>query len=207
MGYENWRTPGARRKKNPEAVKADGLKVMDHYPPSFSCHHGSLVKVFADRIVIERREFTKDQPVGDDWVIPLPVANSRPLAYDIREEKAVAPEFPPDAKLTISEGTARNRAKATVPVVKLSFPAANAVKGVKPYDYLIEITGERGEKVVRAVLAQGVELGAESKAAKKASVCVLGRETLPEGTLEFKVQPGECFGRLGRPIVGQLRRA
>ena len=177
---------------------------MPHYGPSFVCHHGSLVKVFADRIVIERREFTHDRPVADDWVIPLPVAASRPFAYDVREKAAVVPEFPSDARLTITESTAMNRKKDKVPVVVLSFPAANAVKGARPYDYLIEISGRNGEKLVRSVLAQGVELGPDSSTAIGSSRCVLARDTLPAGPLEFSVRPGECFGALGHALSGRL---
>ena len=50
--------------------------------------------------------------------------------------------------------------------------------------------------------AQGVELGAASAAARGSSCCVLARDTLPSGKLTFRVFPGECFGRLGRPLVG-----
>ena len=165
MGYENWRTPGARKKKA-AAVQIDEAKTMPHYKPSFGCHHGSLVRVYDDRIVIERREFTKNRPVGDDWVIPLPTATSRPFAYDRREKEDVAPEFPSDARLTIKRTNAKNRAGNMVPAARLSFPAANAVKGARPFDYLVEIKGGNGERLTRAVLAQGVELGADSKAAE-----------------------------------------
>ena len=154
--------------------------------------------------MIERREFTNDRPVGDDWVIPLPAATSRPFAYDKREKESVAPEFPSDARLTIERTNAKNRAGNMVPAVKLSFPAANAVKGVRPYDYRIEITGRNGEKLIRSVLAQGVELGLDSPAATGPSKCVLARDTLPAGPLEFSVRPGECFGALGRAISVRL---
>ena len=200
MGYENWRTPG-KRKKMAAAVQIDEAKTMPHYQPSFRCHHGSLVRVYDDRIVIERREFTNDRPVGDDWVIPLPAATSRPFAYDKREKESVAPEFPSDARLTIERTNAKNRAGNMVPAVKLSFPAANAVKGTRPFDYLVEIKGGNGESLTRAVLAQGVELGADSKAANGASRCVLACESLPKGTILFSVRPGACFGALGRPLT------
>ena len=183
------------------AVQIDEAKTMPHYQSSFRCHHGSLVRVYDDRIVIERREFTNDRPVGDDWVIPLPAATSRPFAYDKREKESVAPEFPSDARLTIERTNAKNRAGNMVPAVKLSFPAANAVKGTRPFDYLVEIKGGNGESLTRAVLAQGVELGADSKAANGASRCVLACESLPKGTILFSVRPGACFGALGRPLT------
>ncbi len=206
MGYENWRTPGVRKKK-PAALLIDEAKTMPHYPPSFECHHGSLVRVYDDRIVIERREFTNDRPVGDDWVIPLPTATSRPFAYDRREKESVAPEFPSDARLTIERTDAKNRAGKRVPAVRLSFPAANAVKGARPFDYLIEIKGGSGESLTRAVLAQGVELGVDSKAANGASCCVLAREGLPKGIVSVSIRPGASFGALGRPLIATCELA
>ena len=203
MGYENWRTPGMR-KNTSESVAADNAKTMGHYAPAFQCHHGMLVRVFADCVVVERREFGTDRPVADDWVIPLPVAEQKPFDYVVRAAKAVAPQFPAGAALTFESVKTKNRAKEWKPAVKVSFPAADAVAGVTPYDYRIEIIPEQGEKIVRAVLAQGVELGGLSAAARGPSCCVLARDALPPGKLTVKVFPGESFGRLGCPIEGVL---
>ena len=57
------------------------------------------------------------------------------------------------------------------------------------------------------VLAQGVELGADSKAANGASFCVLACESLPKGTISFSVRPGACFGALGRPLTATYELA
>ena len=97
------------------------------------------------------------------------------------------------------------RGGETVPAVKLVFPAANAAKGTRPFDYKVEIVDGGGKSVFRSVLAQGVELGPKSKAASGPSECVLALSTLPSGPLEFKVYPGECFGKLGRPLAAKLQ--
>ena len=200
-GYENWRTPGTRgNKKSPEALAANGAKAMPHYPKANLCHHGSLVKVYSDRIVIERMEFTNMTHVAEDWVIPLAPSAGRPYDYKVRAEQSVVPQFAQGAELSVGRVEAKNRAGKTVAAVKLSFPAANAEKGGKPYDYKIEIVGKDGKSVFRSVLAQGVELGMGSAAAKGPSECTLALETLPAGPLTFKVFPGECFGKLGNPI-------
>ncbi|MBR6587066.1 MAG: hypothetical protein IKK82_06535 [Kiritimatiellae bacterium] len=39
------------------------------------------MKVFDDRIVIERREFGGGAPVASNWVIPLPVSKERPYDF------------------------------------------------------------------------------------------------------------------------------
>lgn len=203
-GYENARTPGMRKTDPPkvqEAGKArDALKAMGMYPGMSASHHGMLLRVYADRIVIERREFTHDRPVGDDWVIPLPSKDNKPLANAVREAAAKAPEFPANAALEILSSKGRTRGKVEKPCLKLRIPAANAVKGTRAVEYVVEIIPEQGEKLVRAVIANGAELAATSKTAKGGTSCILARDTLPSGRLTFKVYPGECFGHLGKPL-------
>ena len=202
-GYENWRTPGIRSRSG-NALALDKAKAMVQYPSARNCHQGALVKVFADRIVIERVSFATGQNIGDDWVIPLGDAKNRPYDYALREKTIPAPQFPAGAKLEVKSVTAVNRGKERVKAVELSFPAANAVKDTRPYDYMIEIVDAKGEKTYRNVLAQGVELGASSPSASGPSNCVLSLSVLPEGPLVFNVQPGESFGKLGNPISAKF---
>lgn len=198
-GYENWRTPGMRGKKK-GAAQTDASKTMLQYQPAWRCHHGTLVKVFRDRIVIERHSIGTGASVGDDWVIPLPAAKSRPFDESVRADAIPAPEFPAGASIEVTRVKAKNRAKKEVSALKLTFPAANAVKGTRPYDYRLEITDKAGKKTYRFVLAEGVELGVGSESASGTSSFVLALSTLPAGPLEFKVFPGESFGKLGNPI-------
>ena len=200
-GYENWRTPGMRSGKK-DAAQTNAAKMMPQYPAAGRCHHAALVKVFLDRIVIERHSLGTGASVGCDWVIPLPVAKSRPFGESVRADAVPAPEFPAGAGIEVTRVKAKNRAKKEVPALKLTFPAANAVKGTRPYDYRLEITDKSGKKSYRFMLAEGVELGVESAAASGASSFVLALSTLPAGRLEFKVRPGESFGKLGNSISG-----
>ena len=63
---------------------------------------GMLVKVYEDRVVIVRRDFLHDESLGDDWIIPLPAADAKPFAYDVRKARDAAPEFAADAKLAVT---------------------------------------------------------------------------------------------------------
>ena len=63
---------------------------------------GMLVKVYEDRVVIVRRDFLHDESLGDDWIIPLPAADAKPFAYDVRKAKGSAPEFAAAAKLAVT---------------------------------------------------------------------------------------------------------
>ena len=198
-GYENWKTPKVYR--NTAAQALNRAKAMPLYGPHWNCHHGTLVRVFEDRIIIERREMGTGEAVAPDWVMPLQVAASRrPYDYDRREADSIAPQFAADAKLSVEVVSAANRGGETVPAVKLSFPAANAERGARPFDYRVEVVDANGGSTVRAVLAEGADYGIGSKYAQGPSSCVLALDSLPHGPLVFKVYPGECFGKLGRPI-------
>ena len=150
--------------------------------------------------MIERHSLGTGASVGYDWVIPLPSAKCRPFDESVRAVGIPAPEFPAGAVVEVERVKAKNRGKKEVPALKLTFPAANAVKGTRPYDYHLEITDGSGKKTYRSMLAEGVELGVGSSAASGASSFVLALSTLPAGRLEFKVRPGESFGKLGNPI-------
>ena len=199
-GYENWSTPRAR--ESDEARAVDLSKAMPFYAAHFNCHQGMLARVFEDRIVIERREMGSGDSVAPDWVIPLSVAASaHPYDHRTREISSIAPQFAPDAVVGMEMVSAKNRGGKKIQAVKLTFPAANADKETRPYDYHVEIVGRDGKSTFRSVLAEGVDCGVESKLAQGASSCVLACDSLPAGPLVFKIRPGESFGKRGRPIV------
>ena len=199
-GYENWSTPKARKSDVARAV--DLSKAMPFYAAHFNCHQGMLIKVFDDRIVIERREMGTGDSVAPDWVVPLSVAApARPYDCERREAEAVAPQFAHGAKISIEMVSTKNRGGEKIPAVKLTFPAANAEKAARPYDYRVEIVGKHGKSMVRSVLAEGADYGIGSELAQRPSSCVLSLDSLPQGPLAFKVRPCGSLGKLGSPIA------
>ena len=93
--------------------------------------HGQLVSVYGDFLEIERREFVRGEPVGANWVVPLPAGREAPFCYASRQraERAPAP-FPDGAKVAVTRTADR---------VRLTFPAARVVDGAAPVeDYEIE---------------------------------------------------------------------
>ncbi|MBR1921173.1 MAG: metallophosphoesterase, partial [Kiritimatiellae bacterium] len=60
-------------------------------------HQGMVARVYDDRIVFERRDFESGERLGDDWVVPLPVAEPPPFAFEPRAGRSVAPQFPAGA--------------------------------------------------------------------------------------------------------------
>ena len=85
------------------------------------CRQGSLWRVFADRIVVRRREFISGLDLGPDWTIPVP-ASARPRQSAFGGFAAARPpSFPPGAALRVDRILATTRGgkspdgKETVP--------------------------------------------------------------------------------------------
>ena len=50
-----------------------------------------------------------DLDIGENWVMPLPAAESRPFAFAEHAKRLRAPEFPEGAKPSVSETVSKNR--------------------------------------------------------------------------------------------------
>ena len=72
QGYEN----GSSRQRE----KYDPYKIMRKFS-TYDGRQGMLVSVYDDRIVFARREFVYNTSLGEDWVLPLPAAESKPWAH------------------------------------------------------------------------------------------------------------------------------
>ena len=195
--YENCGTAGAK------AAEIDATKVMGHI--SSDSQQGMLVSVYDDCVVFRRREFGCDLDLGDDWVLPLPAAESKPFAFAEHARKTLAPQFPADAVLTLTRKKAKTRkTKGHEPVEKdsvlLEFPSALAAQGARPFEYEVAAIPASGEKAVFRVLAEGFNHGVGHKRATGKSSCLLAADQLPAGTVRFEVTPLDCWWKRGLPI-------
>lgn len=66
---------------------------------------GLGVQVFSDKVVIQRRDITRDEWFGEEWVIPLPITKENFTYTDTRDQ--VAPEFPADAAISVERAGAQ----------------------------------------------------------------------------------------------------
>ncbi len=204
-GYENGRGEAAK----------NALKVMPDYGSTIDGRQGMLVRVFDSHISFSRREFVYDLSLGDDWVLPLPAAEPRPFAFAEHAKRSIAPAFPADAELKVSKGRAKTRGaakkgkNAAVPSVEkevfvLDFPAANAAKGGRVFEY--EIAAEPrggGEKVVRYMLAQGFNMSLDHERTRRPLTFRVAADQMPQGVeFRFTVQPLNSLGKAGQPLVG-----
>lgn len=159
---------------------------------------GLLVSVYDDHLVVERRAFACDLPLGPAWVIPLPAAQGG--AFDPARQKAAsaAPDFAPDAQLTLTSCAVAPEAIAGEALkgkpcfwLKIPPPVA-AASGGRVFDFAIDIIKDEKVFARRFILANGYNLP-EAKA-NRVTDCLFGIEELPPG-VTLRVTPRNAFGK------------
>ena len=164
---------------------------------------GMLMSVFDDHIALERREFVTDKSLGDDWVIPLPCAESKPFAYAAHAKKRTAPEFAAGATAKAVKVKDEKRGE----LIEVTFPPARTQAKCRVFEY--EVTATLVEDDVDLVQAQRRVMAPDfhlpETAEGKSGTCVFAVSELPlKGRYRFDVRPVECFGHKGAPIHAEL---
>ena len=209
MGYENGGGTAA----------FDPYKIMPGYGSTRDGRQGMLVRVYDSHVAFTRREFVYDQSLGDDWVLPLPAAESKPFAFAEHAKRSIAPEFPAGAELLVSRARGKNRgaaAKGKAPAVPaeekavfvLDFPAATASKG-RVFDYeIVAAPKDGGKKVRKFLMADGYNMSIDNPRARRPQTCRIAADQLPQGVeFCFAVRPVNSLGKPGRPIVSTWQPA
>lgn len=208
-GYENSPSGGERNAWR-NAWRFDAPKMMPRMGEE--CCQGMLWSVYDDCIVVKRREFLTDLDLGDDWVMPLPAAESKPFAFAEHARTVSAPTFPTGAKVTVETIKARNRGgkssdgKETIAAVekeafKISVPPTAAGKTARLYALEFTAEAKDGTKKTKAVIANGFNQPLAHKDAQKGNHCVFAKDELPKGAVRFSVVPLNCFQRRGTALV------
>ena len=209
-GYENTGTEGK------DAWKRNAAKMMKGFVTN-DCRQGMLWSVYDDCMVVKRREFLSNLDLGDDWILPLPVAEPKPFAFAERAKRFRAPSFPPDAKLDVAVVEAKNRGgkskdgKKSIPAVKkdafkVVAPAAVADKNARLYKLEFTAEAKDGAKKTKFVLPEGFNHSLAHKKASDPSFCVFACDDFADGEVRFTVTPINCFSARGVPLVAEFRR-
>ena len=202
-GFENGGTP----KKSFE--KYDHLKAM--FPlDRTECRQAQLVRVYPDRAVFSRREFMTESSLGDDLVMPLPVAESKPFAFAPRAKKALAPEFPKDAELRVKRregrlrGDAKKKESGKVDVWELTIPAACAVRSARAGAYEITAVGSDGKEQMFGIHVAGARFPLTDPRATAPCMFRVACKRLPKEDLTFSVRAVSCWGAKSAPLVAKV---
>ena len=187
--------------------------VMTQQMPYLGCrdgHHGMLMDVYGDRIVLERRDFENDLPVGPDWVVPLPAAAA---TFEERAAKSSAPEFAPGAKVETRRVSGKNRKGRKVDQIAVEFPTVRGLDGgARAFDYEVKVLAREVDRVkvwaTKRVYSPHFYWAKEKDDAK--TVCLFAASELPPGngglapergtTYRFAVSAADSFGNQGRAI-------
>ena len=162
---------------------------------------GMFGTMYADKFVVERRDFLNGMSLGPDWVVPLPSPDGS-FRSEVRTKRSIPPLFAKGAKITISERTVTNRAKKATDAVVVSFPVAHATaRTPRAYDYAV--TAWKGGTVVKEkfVFSKG-QFWADEKDTQSVE-CAFAKADLPADwrtTVNFTAAPRDSFGKRGRAI-------
>jgi predicted phosphodiesterase len=184
-----------------------GKGAGDFHQPAFSTQNGRqgmLLTAYADRLVIERREFVYGESLGEDWVLPVPQKGE--FAFDRRAAFCKAPEFAAGAKAAVARGKGKNRANREEEQVTVTFPAA-VWKDWRDrvFDYEVRAVISTCDVVkpwcTKRVYDPGYYLGRGRASDGRPLSCVFGVAELPKGeAFRFEVRPAECYGKEGAPL-------
>ena len=195
-GYENGKTP----KNQPGGMKA--MEVI----PLMNCRQGQFVRVYGDRVVISRREFVSGASLGNDLVMPLSTAESRPFAFAGRAAAAKPPAFPAGATLGVKRttGALRDKKKGKVDVWELSMPAATAEPTARPAAFEITASAPGGFSRRFAMSNPSMRFPASDPRVSSPVVFRVACERLPKEALTFSVCAVSCWGRRSAPLVARI---
>ncbi len=186
-----------------------------------SVRQGMLMSVYGDRIVFERREWTHDQSLGPDWVVPLYGGCTVPpqgvATFDFRSRaeagRTMPPQFASGAKVSavrIKDGHRRAKdgyhdEQTPREQVVVSFPPVTTLTGspVRAYDFGIRCE-VRDADTVRTIAESRVfppeGMQAESRE-KGPCACAFWGDTIPRNrSVRFVVTPADTWGNEGRPV-------
>lgn len=166
--------------------------------------HGQLMTVYDNCITLERREFVYDQPLADNWIIPLPYDGNGALSFEARARKAPVPQFPPSAKITLSRAMGTDNQDKEEDQITVRFPSVlkkNA--GCRAFEYEIqaEVKDYDTYKILgtKRVFSKGFYLGENQD--EEDVVCPFAISELKANReVRFLVRPMNSFGGKGEPV-------
>lgn len=165
------------------------------YRTNLDCRHGMVVDAYDDRLVIERRDFVHDEPLGDDLVFAMPTRGS---TFEVRAfSREELPAFPRKAGVSAAvEGDA----------LVVRFLGAFENPTARPYEYRVSVEyvlADGGKGRLESRWFQADACFSRTRAAKAENVVTVPLAELPEGAVQARVRltPMNCYGGAGKDTV------
>ena len=187
--------------------------------PPLACrdgHHGQIMTVYDDRLVLERYDFKNGLPAGPDWVVPLP-AEAETFAR--RAAKSSAPQFAAGAKVKVEWIDGEDRCRKKTKQVAVSFPTVRGLDGgERAFDYEVCVEAREVDRdktwMTKRVYSPHFYWAPERD--DEITTCLFAVSELPRpngklaperGTeYRFAVRPANSFGRHGAAIFSDVFR-
>ena len=192
-----------------------------------SVRQGLVMEVFDDRITFQRREFTFDQVLGEDWVLPISAggalvpANGTPK-YDFKARAAAAqaPVFAKDAKVAVerveegyrrtAKGTGGLDKKNPHPQYRISFPPiTRAGSPSRAFEFKVACEARTADDV-KVLETRSVFSPNAYQAESRDTVtcwCNFPADHIPNTEeTRFVVTPLDCWGNAGKSIASAWKR-
>ena len=203
--------PQGRENSGPKQGRGGAEKQMPILWQTSECKQGMVLSMYRDRMLLERRDFWNDCPVGDDWIVPLPARPGGEMSHATRAPKMEAPVFEKGAEVTMSAAKGKERESGrTVRQIVASFPGALERRHGKVFDYVVSVEAEKGTAPVpvKRVVSTLFHLPAEVAASRRVpQQCAFALHELPEKTrFRFVVRAADSFGNESAPVFSEWAR-
>jgi hypothetical protein len=164
--------------------------------------------VYADHLTVHRWCVQTDEPLGEDWVIPLPAQKGGPFDFGKaaadRKAKKHVPRFSKGAKVKVERCSEPPKNIGPIlkgrEVLRVTFPMAETVGGVRVFEYVVKVLRDGKEIACSTVLAPGFFL--PERLSNINGEALFGVEELPAGAdLRICVTPRDCYMAEGKPLM------
>lgn len=173
-------------------MTASAPRGFAHNLSDGNCNDGYVVDVHDGFLAVRRMEFTSGRPLGDDWIVPVPVNPAAPeFAFAPRMKKR-PPAYRTPPKTTV-ERVAAKEGEKSVEKVRLSFPAVAAERGkARPYAYEITARKKDGTQTkVVLVRTAGCDMPPEFE--PDTVICDFPSDTTFLDDADFDIVPFDSF--------------
>ena len=166
-----------------------------------------VMKVYDDRIVLERWNVVFEEKCAEDWLVPLPHRPDRPAAsFEARAAKAKPVAFPASAQVRVERRRGPDRAGITNSQYVVTFPrAVSDSHHGRGYDYRVtaETTKHFWKRITCEKWVYSDKCYLPESRDTNDVVCVFSAAEAPGPfeQLQFTVTPYNAFGQAGAAIV------
>ena len=164
--------------------------------------------VYADHLTVHRWCVQTDEPLGEDWIVPIPSGTGGPFDYAVaarkRCDEGAVVRFPSASAVSVERcETAPTDVGPKLKgrkVLKVTFPAAETIRGVRVFDYVVRMLRD-GEEICRSVvMAPGFFL--PERLSHVNGTALFGQDEIPAGVkVCFAVTPRDAYGVEGVTIM------